>query len=67
MRDYALIIPPDCTASNSENENNEAIDLMRKFLKADTRMSATIRFRRRQKRPQKRGKRKTAGRAASVV
>jgi nicotinamidase-related amidase len=37
MRDYALIIPADCTASNSATENREALALMRKFLKADTR------------------------------
>lgn len=44
MRDYDLIIPSDCTASNSAEENREALALMRKFLKADTRPSARVRF-----------------------
>jgi nicotinamidase-related amidase len=44
MRDYDLIIPSDCTASNSAAENKEALALMRKFLKADTRPSSKIRL-----------------------
>ena len=49
MRDYDLIIPSDCTASdctasNSAAENNEALALMRKFLKTDTRPSPKIRL-----------------------
>ena len=44
MRDYDLIIPSDCTASNSAAENKEALALMRKFLKADTRPLAKIRL-----------------------
>jgi nicotinamidase-related amidase len=44
MRDYDLIIPSDCTASNSAAENKEALALMRKFLKADTRPMAKIRL-----------------------
>lgn len=44
MRDYDLIIPSDCTASNSAAENREALALMRKFLKADTRPSARVRL-----------------------
>jgi nicotinamidase-related amidase len=44
MRDYELIVPSDCTASNSAAENKEALALMRKFLKADTRASARIRL-----------------------
>jgi nicotinamidase-related amidase len=52
MRDYDLIIPADCTASNSPEENREALALMRKFLKADTRPSSKLRLppRRRKKR-----------------
>jgi nicotinamidase-related amidase len=45
MRDYRLIIPSDCTASNSAEENREALNLMRKFLKADTRVSSRVRLR----------------------
>ena len=44
MRDYELVIPSDCTASNSAEENREALVLMRKFLKADTRPSAKVRL-----------------------
>ena len=44
MRDYRLMIPADCTASNSAAENREALVLMQKFLKADTRPSARIRL-----------------------
>ena len=44
MRDYSLIIPSDCTASNSAQENREALALIRKFLKADTRPSAKLRL-----------------------
>ena len=44
MRDYSLIIPSDCTASNSAAENKQALSLMRKFLKADTRPSSKIRL-----------------------
>ena len=44
MRDYDLIIPSDCTASNSAEENREALALMRKFLKADIRPSSRLRL-----------------------
>ncbi|MDQ2824771.1 MAG: cysteine hydrolase, partial [Verrucomicrobiota bacterium] len=46
MRDYKLIIPSDCTVSNTTKENREALTLMRKYLKADTRPSAKIRLQR---------------------
>jgi nicotinamidase-related amidase len=45
MRDYDLIIPSDCTASNTAEENRQALVLMRKFLKADTRPSNKLRLR----------------------
>jgi nicotinamidase-related amidase len=44
MRDYDLIVPSDCSASNSAEENREALALMRKFLKADTRPSGKVRL-----------------------
>src|SRR3954468_13839213 len=44
MRDCELIIPSDCTASNSAEENREALALMRKFLKADIRPSSKLRL-----------------------
>jgi len=36
MRDFALFVPEDCIASNSKEENDSAIQLMKKILKADT-------------------------------
>jgi len=45
MRDFNLLIPEDCCVSNTRRENDEALGLMRKFLKADTRVSEEIEFR----------------------
>jgi nicotinamidase-related amidase len=42
MRDYELIIPRDCTVSNTTRENNQALNFMRNYLKADTRASSRI-------------------------
>jgi nicotinamidase-related amidase len=39
MRDFELVVPQDCCVSNTPRENDEALGLMRKFLKADTRPS----------------------------
>lgn len=44
MRDYELIIPSDCTVSNTAEENRQALGLMKKFLKADTRPSTKLRL-----------------------
>lgn len=44
MRDYELIVPSDCTVSNTAEENRRALGLMRKFLKADTRPSTKLRL-----------------------
>jgi nicotinamidase-related amidase len=44
MRDYELLIPVDCVASNTKRENRQALELMRKFLKADILPSAKIKF-----------------------
>lgn len=54
MRDYKLIVPSDCTASNTIKENREALTLMRRYLKADTRPSAKISLPRKAKRPRRR-------------
>jgi nicotinamidase-related amidase len=51
MRDYELIVPADCTISNTERENRQALALMKNYLKADTGMSARIKFRRKPKPP----------------
>ncbi len=45
MRDFNLLIPEDCCVSNTPRENDEALGLMRKFLKADTRPSDQIELR----------------------
>ena len=46
MRDFNLLIPSDCCVSNTPRENEEALALMRKFLKADTRPSGEIQLKR---------------------
>lgn len=51
MRDYELIVPSDCCVSNTAGENRQALGLMRKFLKAETRPSSRLRLpKRRRKR-----------------
>lgn len=42
MRDYALIVPSDCVASNTEDENRNALEQMQKVLKADIRPSTEL-------------------------
>src|SRR5207237_953446 len=46
MRDFNLLVPSDCAVSNTKQENNSAIRLMKKCLEADTRSSSKIAFRR---------------------
>ena len=50
MRDYNLIVPRDCTVSNTPEENEAALQLMRKFLKAKTPLGKEIRLRRARRR-----------------
>jgi nicotinamidase-related amidase len=45
MRDFNLFVPLGCTVSNSKKENDSALALMKKFLKADTRSSSGIALR----------------------
>jgi nicotinamidase-related amidase len=42
MRDFALIVPCDCVASNTEQENAGALEEMKKVLKADVRPSTEL-------------------------
>jgi nicotinamidase-related amidase len=42
MRDYHLVVPADCVASNTEVENHHALEQMRKVLKADIRPAAEV-------------------------
>lgn len=44
MRDYHIIVPQDCIASNSKEITQHAIAQMRDVLKADTRASTQLRF-----------------------
>jgi nicotinamidase-related amidase len=49
MRDYDLIVPRDCTVSNTSRENAAALELMRKFLKAKTPLGKEVRFSRKRR------------------
>jgi len=49
MRDYELSIPSDCIISNTAKENKEALQLMKRYLKADTRHSQRISFGKRER------------------
>ncbi len=42
LRDYHLLVPSDCTASNTREANEQALSLMRTVLKAETISSAEI-------------------------
>lgn len=42
LRDFSLFVPSDCVASNTEEENRNALDQMRKILKADIRSSSAL-------------------------
>jgi nicotinamidase-related amidase len=42
MRDYALVIPADCVASNTVQANKSALHLMQHVLKADIRPSTAL-------------------------
>lgn len=44
MRDYKLIVPADCIASNTRADNENALQQMSQVLKADTRPSTAIDF-----------------------
>lgn len=51
IRDFNLFVPADCTVSNTKKANDSALARMRKFLKADTRLSSRIVLRATQKKP----------------
>ena len=42
MRDFRLVVPADCVASNTEEENRHALEQMSKVLKADIRPSTEL-------------------------
>ena len=53
MRDYKLIIPSDCIASENEVDNDNALKQMQQVLKADIRPSLEIEFTRPSKKEQR--------------
>jgi len=42
MRDYQVFVPSDCTASNTEQENEHALKQMQNVLKADVRLAKEL-------------------------
>lgn len=44
MRDFHLVVPSDCIASNTREDNDHALELMKTVLKADTRPSTELDF-----------------------
>jgi nicotinamidase-related amidase len=44
MRDYHLVVPADCVASESPRENRQALHVMRTLLKADVTPSTRLRL-----------------------
>lgn len=44
MRDFRVIVPRDCIASNTTEENEHALHVMRDILKADIRPSESVGF-----------------------
>ncbi|MFO0957403.1 MAG: isochorismatase family cysteine hydrolase [Isosphaeraceae bacterium] len=42
MRDFKLVVPGDCVASNTAEENDHALEQMARILKADIRASAQL-------------------------
>jgi nicotinamidase-related amidase len=44
MRDYDLVVPADCVASESARENRQALRIMRTLLKADVTPSTRLRL-----------------------
>jgi nicotinamidase-related amidase len=50
MRDFNLFVPSGCIVSNTKKENDSALRLMKKFLKADTHSSSGIVLRAEQRR-----------------
>lgn len=50
MRDFEIIVPSDCTISNTAKENREALKSMKRYLKADTRTASHLFFRKRKAR-----------------
>lgn len=48
MRDYSLIVPSDCSAAVSQEQHEQALNYMRRVLKADIRPAEQLQFKREQ-------------------
>ena len=46
MRDFEIVVPSDCTASNTTKENNYALDQMKRFLRAYVTASTKLNLKR---------------------
>jgi nicotinamidase-related amidase len=46
MRDFRIIVPPDCTASEDAEHNRQVLMLMQRVLKAEVPPSSEIKFER---------------------
>jgi nicotinamidase-related amidase len=44
MRDFRIIVPPDCTASEDAENNRQVLMLMQRVLKAEITQSTEIKF-----------------------
>ena len=44
MRDYKLMVPSDCTVSNTPAENRQALKVLKNYLKADITPSARVKL-----------------------
>jgi nicotinamidase-related amidase len=44
MRDFRIVVPPDCTASENSKDNEEVMRLMQRVLKAEIKPASDIRF-----------------------
>jgi len=63
LRDFRLVIPADCVASQSREENTAVLRQMRRLLGADIRQSAAVDLRRLTRRPHHGGATQSAGTA----
>jgi nicotinamidase-related amidase len=54
MRDYRLIVPSDCTVSNTRRENRDALALMRNYLGAEVTPSTKLKLPRARKKAKRR-------------
>ena len=54
MRDYKIVVPTDCVISNTKKENAQALQSMKRYLKADIRPSSRLSLRKKRFSPNER-------------